>query len=110
MRLAATEYQGFADVLRDMSDVDWKQPSDCPAWDVRELAAHNLGMAELAASVFEQRRQTKAAGAAGGLFTTTASWSPLSWTNGPAGMASRSPCTSTGLPAAAGLGGRPLPS
>jgi uncharacterized protein (TIGR03083 family) len=68
MRLAADEYQRFAGLLGDLSDVDWKQATDCPAWDVRELAAHNLGMAEMAASIFEQRRQIKAANAAGGVF------------------------------------------
>ena len=68
MRLVSTEYQRFAQLLRALSDVDWKQSTDCPAWDVREMAAHNLGMAEMSASVFEQRRQTKAAKAAGGVF------------------------------------------
>ena len=61
MQLAATEYGRLAELLRDLDDVDWKQSTDCPAWDVREMAAHNLGMAEMSASVFEQRRQTKQA-------------------------------------------------
>lgn len=68
MRLAATEYQRYAEVLRGLSDADWDAKTDCPAWTVRDMAGHNLGMAEMSASVFEQRRQMKAASAAGGLF------------------------------------------
>jgi uncharacterized protein (TIGR03083 family) len=68
MRLAADEYARLAELLRSLNDADWTQRTDCPEWDVRALAAHNLGMAEMSASVFEQRRQMKAAKAAGGLF------------------------------------------
>ena len=68
MRLAATEYQRYAEVLRGLSDADWDAKTDCAAWTVRDMAGHNLGMAEMSASVFEQRRQMKAASAAGGLF------------------------------------------
>jgi uncharacterized protein (TIGR03083 family) len=68
MRLAAIEYQQYAEVLRGLSNADWDAKTDCPEWTVRDMAGHNLGMAEMSASVFEQRRQMKAASASGGLF------------------------------------------
>jgi uncharacterized protein (TIGR03083 family) len=72
MRLAATEYGRFLDLLRSLDAADWAQPTRCAPWDVRQLSTHLLGMVELAASVREQNRQTKAASARreqhGGLF------------------------------------------
>jgi len=68
MRLAATEYQRFLDLLRALSPDDWAKPTECPGWDVRAMAAHALGMVELAASVREQRRQMKLARSRGGVF------------------------------------------
>jgi uncharacterized protein (TIGR03083 family) len=41
--LAATEYERFIDQLRALSDDDWRQPTDCPLWDVRALAGHSVG-------------------------------------------------------------------
>ncbi len=61
MRLAATEYERFADVVAGLSHEDWTRPTDCPDWTVRQMVAHVIGMAELAASPLEQRRQEKAA-------------------------------------------------
>ncbi|MFL6180178.1 MAG: maleylpyruvate isomerase family mycothiol-dependent enzyme [Actinomycetes bacterium] len=68
MRLAADEYERFIAQLRELSPGDWAQPTACPDWDVHALSCHVLGMAEFAASVPEQMRQTHAARAAGGLF------------------------------------------
>jgi uncharacterized protein (TIGR03083 family) len=68
MRLAATEYQRFLDLLRALGPGDWTRPTECPGWDVRAMASHALGMAELAASVREQRRQMKLARSRGGVF------------------------------------------
>lgn len=68
MRLAATEYQRVVDLLRALRPQDWTQPTDCPGWDVRAMAGHMLGMAELAASVREQSRQVKTAEKRGGSF------------------------------------------
>ena len=67
MRLAATEYQRFLDLLRALGPGDWARPTECPGWDVRAMAAHALGMVELAASVREQRRQMKLARGRGGV-------------------------------------------
>jgi uncharacterized protein (TIGR03083 family) len=63
MRLAADEYARFADAVAALDAADWTKPTDCPAWDVRQLVCHVVGMAELAAGVREGNRQRKLAGA-----------------------------------------------
>jgi uncharacterized protein (TIGR03083 family) len=68
MRLAETEYSRYLDLLRALEPGEWDLPTDCPAWTVREMAAHNLGMAEMAASVRENLRQNREAGRRGGVF------------------------------------------
>jgi uncharacterized protein (TIGR03083 family) len=66
MRLAAAEYDRCAETFRALSPPQWARPTDCPAWDVRQMAAHMLGMAEMAASIRENlRQQRKAAKATG---------------------------------------------
>ena len=68
MRLASTEYDRFLAQLTSLSPEDWSRPTDCPAWDVRALASHVLGMAEMSASVRENLRQMRAARRRGGVF------------------------------------------
>jgi uncharacterized protein (TIGR03083 family) len=68
MRLAADEYDRMVGQLRRLAATDWGRPTDCPAWDVRQLVGHTVGMTEMAASFPEQLRQMKAAGKAGGVF------------------------------------------
>jgi uncharacterized protein (TIGR03083 family) len=68
MRLAAAEYQRFLDLLCSLPPQDWTRPTDCPGWDVRAIAAHALGMVELAASTRENRRQVTLARAHGAVF------------------------------------------
>jgi uncharacterized protein (TIGR03083 family) len=68
MRLASTEYDRFAAVLDGLAASDWTQPTDCPAWDVRAMASHVLGMAEGSASIREGNRQRRAAMRRGGVF------------------------------------------
>ncbi len=68
MRLAATEYQRFAGMLRALRPDDWARPTECPGWDVRAMASHALGMAEMAASIREKNRQFKLARSRGGVF------------------------------------------
>jgi uncharacterized protein (TIGR03083 family) len=68
MRLAAAEYSRFLTQMRRLSADDWSRPTDCPDWDVRTLASHVLGMAELSASIREQMRQMRAAKRKGGVF------------------------------------------
>ena len=68
MRLAATEYGRCAEMFRSLSPAQWAMPTDCPAWDVRQMAAHMLGMAEMAASIRENVRQQRKATRAGGVY------------------------------------------
>lgn len=68
MRLAATEYQRFADLLGALAPSDWTRPTDCPGWDVRAMSAHALGMVEMAASIRENSRQIRLARRRGGVF------------------------------------------
>jgi uncharacterized protein (TIGR03083 family) len=63
MRLAATEYQRFADVVAGLGPDDWTRPTDCPAWDVHQLVAHVVGMARMVATPVETVRQQRAAAA-----------------------------------------------
>lgn len=68
MRLAATEYQRFGELLRALRPGDWAKPTECPGWDVRAMAAHALGMVEMAASIRENSRQLKLARHRGEMF------------------------------------------
>jgi Mycothiol maleylpyruvate isomerase N-terminal domain len=61
MRLAATEYGRCADMFRSLQPDQWAAQTGCPAWDVRQMAAHMLGMAEMAASIRESLRQQREA-------------------------------------------------
>lgn len=61
MRLAAAEYQRFADLLDRLTPEEWTARTDCPGWDVRAMAGHAYGMTRMAASLLEQRRQMAAA-------------------------------------------------
>jgi uncharacterized protein (TIGR03083 family) len=64
--LARTENRRALDQMCSLSDDDWSKPTDCPAWDVRALAAHLLGGMEGFASfrefVHQMRAGKKAAG------------------------------------------------
>jgi uncharacterized protein (TIGR03083 family) len=57
MRLAATEYDRFAEALAGLDESDWSRPTDCPDWDVRQLACHTIGMAAMGSSPVETVRQ-----------------------------------------------------
>ena len=61
MLLAATEYRRYLDQLRVLDPGDWNRPTDCPLWDVREMATHSLGMARLVTSADELMRQVTTA-------------------------------------------------
>jgi uncharacterized protein (TIGR03083 family) len=57
MRLAATEYDRVVALLAALSPEHWSAPTDCPGWDVRAMAGHMLGMAQMAATLPETLRQ-----------------------------------------------------
>lgn len=61
MTLAAAEYQRVVRALSTLAPEDWSKPTDCPDWDVRDLACHVVGMAAMAASPLETSRQQKLA-------------------------------------------------
>ena len=66
MQLAATEYQRFADLLSALAPQDWDRPTECPGWDVRTMAGHVLGMAEMVSSLRQFAVQNAGAARAGG--------------------------------------------
>jgi uncharacterized protein (TIGR03083 family) len=66
LRLAATEYGRFGSLLGTLAPGDWSRPTDCPAWNVRALAGHVLGMAQMVASVRTFVVQNAGAARAGG--------------------------------------------
>jgi uncharacterized protein (TIGR03083 family) len=59
MRLARHEYHLMAETLAGLSDEDWSRPTPCPAWDVRQMGCHMVGMAAMATTPLEQRRQQR---------------------------------------------------
>jgi uncharacterized protein (TIGR03083 family) len=61
MRLAQTEYQRVTDAVEALQSEDWTRPTDCTAWDVRELVAHIAGQANLFSTPLEVLRQMRAA-------------------------------------------------
>jgi uncharacterized protein (TIGR03083 family) len=61
MRLAADEYRRMATTVAELGADDWERPTDCPAWNVHQLVAHVVGMATMASSPLQERRQRKAA-------------------------------------------------
>ncbi|AIY15761.1 maleylpyruvate isomerase family mycothiol-dependent enzyme [Pimelobacter simplex] len=61
MTLAAEEYRRFAAALERLDAADWERPTDCPAWDVRQVAAHVVGMEAMAAGIREGARQRRVA-------------------------------------------------
>ena len=59
-RLAATEYDRVVGTLERLTPEQWTAPTDCPGWNVRAMAGHVLGMAQMAATVREMMRQQAA--------------------------------------------------
>ena len=59
-RLAATEYDRVVSTLERLTPEQWTAPTDCPGWNVRAMAGHVLGMAQMAATVREMMRQQAA--------------------------------------------------
>ena len=57
MAAAEEEYRRLDALLRDLDEDDWTRPTDCTAWDVRQMVAHLVGGAESTARVRELVRQ-----------------------------------------------------
>ena len=65
LQLAAGEYDRFVGLLRSLAPEDWTRSTDCPGWDVRAMAGHVLGRAEMVASVRQLALQSRVAPRAG---------------------------------------------
>ncbi|HSL56776.1 MAG TPA: maleylpyruvate isomerase family mycothiol-dependent enzyme [Acidimicrobiales bacterium] len=70
MHLAETAYDRIATVVEQLGDDDWRRPTDCEGWTVRDLVGHLVGAMESAASVrvlaSEQREVARRVRAHGG--------------------------------------------
>lgn len=64
--LATAETARMVALLRSLTPEEWARPTDCPAWDVRAMAGHVLGMTEtftgLRRMIAMMRAGAKAAG------------------------------------------------
>jgi uncharacterized protein (TIGR03083 family) len=61
MRLAQTEHQRVTDAVDALQPEDWTRPTDCTAWDVRQLVAHIAGQANLFSTPLELAHQMRGA-------------------------------------------------
>ena len=72
MALAATEYDRVAALLGQLEPAHWAAATDCPGWDVRAMAGHMLGMAQMVATEAEMERQQVASHEAAAQSSTSA--------------------------------------
>jgi uncharacterized protein (TIGR03083 family) len=56
MAAAEEEYRRLGTLLADLDDDDWRRPTECTDWDVREMVAHLVGAAEGTARMREFAR------------------------------------------------------
>jgi uncharacterized protein (TIGR03083 family) len=56
---ATEEYRRLGALLGELSDEEWRRPTDCPEWDVREMVAHLVGAAKAGASIRELVHQSR---------------------------------------------------
>jgi uncharacterized protein (TIGR03083 family) len=59
--IAATEYERFVELLRELDADDWSKPTECPDWDVRAMAGHTAAMANDFSSLPNVMRRSRAA-------------------------------------------------
>jgi uncharacterized protein (TIGR03083 family) len=64
--VAGQEYERYLDLLRSLSDRDWRRETECAPWTVQDMAAHVLGQTEAAASIREAAHQQRASAREGG--------------------------------------------
>jgi uncharacterized protein (TIGR03083 family) len=62
MGLASTEFGRMVELLSRLRAEDWQQPTVCTLWNVREMVAHVVGMAEAQASLRQFVHDFRAAG------------------------------------------------
>lgn len=56
-RLAAAEYDRLADLLAELGPEELRLATECPGWDVRAVAGHCVGMAQMVTGLRELARQ-----------------------------------------------------
>jgi uncharacterized protein (TIGR03083 family) len=59
MTAATEEYRRLGALLEELSDDEWRMPTDCPEWSVQQMVAHLVGAAEAGASVRELVHQAR---------------------------------------------------
>lgn len=59
MALASAEYARIIELIGGLDADDWRRPTDCEGWTVRDIVAHLAGAAEATASMREQLRQQR---------------------------------------------------
>src|SRR3954466_2991513 len=59
MAAATEEYRRLGALLAELSDEEWRRPTDCSQWDVREVVAHLVGAAASGASMRELLHQAR---------------------------------------------------
>ena len=64
--LAEAETARMADLLESLDGQAWSLPTDCPAWDVRAVAGHVLGMTATFTGLRRFARDMRAGGKAAG--------------------------------------------
>lgn len=58
--IATRELNHFLDLVSSLSDLDWQRATDCTAWNVRDILAHQAGAYAGGASFAEFRHQMSA--------------------------------------------------
>lgn len=66
MALAGVESARLLQLLSSLTDEEWRRPTECSPWTVRDMATHLLGGVRASCSVREQLRQVRAAKRRGG--------------------------------------------
>ena len=61
MRLQAEELELTLTLLRSLDDTEWREPTDCPDWDIQAMYQHVLGACEAGASIRENIHQLRRA-------------------------------------------------
>lgn len=59
MAAATEEYRRLGALLAELPDEEWRRPTDCTEWDVREMVAHLVGAAEAGGSIRELVHQAR---------------------------------------------------
>lgn len=59
MTAAAEEYRRLGALLGELSDDEWRLPTDCSEWSVQQMVAHLVGAAEAGASIRETVHQAR---------------------------------------------------